>query len=680
MTRKLRRGGGAIGGPSGSAGWPGAQALIADAVQRYRAGSPAESEALCRRILAIDPRHIDALRLIGTIAAQTGRPGEAVAFFSQVCERGSGRPEDFSNLGTAYHDQGRIEEAIGYYRKAIAVGPNYGTAHYNLAKALADLGRWEDAEASYRAALHLQPDDPDACTNFGVVLERLGRLAEADTLHRRALTLRPNFPEALVNLGTASHKLGHYDEAIDCFRRALVMSPKMAAAHYNLGRSLGVVGRWEDAAVSFQNALAIRPDDGDVVVSLAVALRELGRLEEAVAFCRRAIALRPGDADAHTNLGCLLQDMRLLDPAAACHRKAIELAPSRPECHVNLGCVLHLQRRLDEAVDSNRRAIEIDPDNADAHHNLAVALLSLGQMAEGWQEYEWRWKIPQMIAAHRDFSVPRWNGEPASGKTLLLHAEQGFGDTLQFCRYASLAARLGMRVIVEAPPSLVRLLGGLKGIDQVVARGQALPRADLHCPMLSMPLAVGTVVETVPAEIPYLFSDPERTADWAQRLAPFRNLRVGLVWAGNPLAQHRNLTALRRGRSIPTTFLTPLAGMEGIDFFSLQKDGSAGPDGMILNDFMAEMGDFADTASLIANLDLVVSVDTAVAHLAAAMGKPVWVMNRFDACWRWLHERDDSPWYPTLRLFTQPAPGDWRSVVDRIGAELTLLVRRRVRG
>jgi len=304
-----------------------------------------------------------------------------------------------------------------------------------------------------------------------------------------------------------------------------------------------------------------------------------------------------------------------------------------------------------------------------------MALLAQGDLATGWEEYEWRWKTPHFVAACRNFSQPQWRGESAAGRTLLIHAEQGYGDTLQFCRYAPMAAARGLRVILEVPQPLVRLLRSLPGVDQVVARGEDLPAFDLHCPMLSMPLAFGTTLATIPSAPFYLQADAGQVAAWRTRLDAMedQNPRIGLVWAGNPRRHAPELAAIDRRRSLPLEQLAPLLDLSGLHFFSLHKDGPA-PEGVKATDFMHEMKDFADTTALIANLDLVISVDSAVAHLAAALGKQVWLLDRFDPCWRWLRGRRDSPWYPTVLLYRQTHPGDWAPVLAEVAANLRGLV------
>jgi tetratricopeptide (TPR) repeat protein len=504
-----------------------------------------------------------------------------------------------------------------------------------LGRDLQAKGRLEEAIAAYRRAAALAPAAPEAHNNLGNALLEAGRPEEAAPCYRQALALRPDFAPALINLGNALGELEQLDEALAICRRAVQAAPLVPDAHNNLGAVLRDRQDFAAAAACFRAAIALAPADPAAYINLADALTEQGQLEDAEAACRHALRLAPDLAEAHTNLGVALRR----------------------------------QGRLADATASYRRALELSPGLGQDHFNLAVALLAQGDMASGWAEYEWRWRTRQMRADWRQFNQPQWRGEPAEGKILLLHAEQGFGDTLQFCRYARLAAARGLRVVLEVQPPLRRLMQSLAGVEHICSRGEPLPDFDLHAPLLSLPGALGTTVETIPAEVPYLHAAPEAAAAWRARLGalgedPF----VGLVWAGNARLHSPAQAAVDRRRSIPPALLAPLAAVPGINFISLQKDGPA--PGFPLFDPMQEMQDFADTAALVANLDLVISVDTAVAHLAGALGKPVWLLNRLDACWRWLAGRRDSPWYPAMRLYNQPRPGDWPAVIAEAAADL----------
>ena len=501
-----------------------------------------------------------------------------------------------------------------------------------------------------------------------------GRLHEAGQLYRQVLAINPSHPDSLHLLGVVAHRTGRCEPAIRLINKAIAINNQVGPYHFNLALALEEAERLDEAVTCYRRAIALWPDNPDAYSNLGSILGIQGRLDEAVMCFRKAIELEPDFAEAHTNLGNALKDQGQLDEAVACCRRAIELAPNMPEAHSNLGGVLEVCGRLHEAVACYRRAIELAPNMPEGHFHLSMALLAQGDMSAGWEEYEWRWKTRLMIRERRNFAQPQWRGEPAEGRTLLIHAEQGFGDTLQFCRYAPLAAARGLRVIMEVPKPLVRLLRGLPGVDQVVGHGDALPRFDLQSPMVSLPRAIGTTIETIPGAVPYLYADDSEVAYWRRRLAfmSTERPRIGLVWAGSP-ANHSPAMAARR--SIAPELLAPLFEFHGLQFFSLQKYGPAAPGNFPLIDFMEEMEDFADTAAMVANLDLIISVDTAVAHLAAAIGKPVWLMNRFDSCWRWLSGRRDSPWYPTLRIYEQPKPGDWDFVVNKIAGDLSSLCK-----
>jgi tetratricopeptide (TPR) repeat protein len=534
-------------------------------------------------------------------------------------------------------------------------------------------GRLNEAERLYREVLAVASGHVDSLHLLGLVAYQTARLELAIEMIGQAISINPEAAPYHFNLGNTLKALGRLDEAIASYRRVVDLKPEIPEAHNSLAMALAAHGQLEEAIACYRAALALKPDFADAHSNLGNVLQQQGRPDEAVACYRAAISFRPDLPDAHNNLGNVLREQGWRDEAVACYRRAIELRPDYAEAHNNLGGAFMQQGRPDLAVACYRTAISIRADFADPHANLAVALLLQGDMAAGWAEFEWRWKTPQMIKTHRDFAQPQWHGEAAEGRTLLLHAEQGFGDTIQFCRYAALAAARGLRVTIEVPKPLVRLLQGLPGADRVMQRGEQLPAFDYHCPMLSMPLALGTTLATIPGTAPYLHAGRAEIAAWRMRLSAMvdRGFRVGLAWAGSAA------TPSDPRRSLVPDRLAPLFDLPGLHFFSLQKAGPRAPETFPFTDVMDEMEDFADTAALIANLDLVISVDTAVAHLAAALGKPVWMLDRFDPDWRWLTGRRDSPWYPTLRLYRQPAPRDWDAVIAEVAGDLRSLTAAR---
>ena len=511
-------------------------------------------------------------------------------------------------------------------------------------------------------------------------LHQAGRLQEAEVLYRQVLAQEPNNACALDLLGVLAHQKGLLQEATDLIQQAIRVNPSVAQFHNNLGVVFGDGGRSEEAIAAFRQAVRISPDYARAYCNLGNALLVKDRVDEALAVLRKAVELKPDYAQALHLLGLGLRKKGRIEEAISAYRQAVRLKEDFAEAYNSLGMALREAFRFSEAIAALGKAVEIKPDFADAHWNKALLLLLTGRFAEGWAENEWRWRVREMPSTRPNFPQPQWSGGDPSGSTILLHTEQGVGDTFQFIRYAPLLGRRGARVIVACQPQVKSLLQNLEGVHQVLAGGEPLPPFDMYCPLMSLPLAFGTTLQTVPANVPYLRPKPALANLWRSRLAPRSTLhaprlKVGLAWAGNP----RNRTD--PFRSIPRSVLAPLAEVPGVQLYSLQKGEAAGqakdlPKGIRLIDWTDELKDFADTAALMANLDLVVTVETAVAHLAGALARPVWTLLPFMPDWRWLLEREDSPWYPTMRLFRQKTSGDWAGVIERVAGELN----RRVQG
>jgi Flp pilus assembly protein TadD len=469
-----------------------------------------------------------------------------------------------------------------------------------------------------------------------------GRLAQAGALYQQILLQQADHCGALHYSGVIAHQAGRNDVAIHLIGRAIAIEPNLPEAHCNLGIALQAGGRVDDAVAAYRRALALRPKYPEAHSNLGTALREQGQLDEAIGEFRLAIDQRPGFHEAHGHLGVALRDKGLLVEAMLAYHQALILRP----------------------------------DYAEAHHNLALLLLLRGDFVRGWKEFEWRWRCRQFLSPRRNFEQPQWDGSDLGRRTILLHAEQGLGDTIQLARYVPLVAGRGGTVVFSGDPVLRRLLQGTAGIAHWVDSGDPLPPFDVHCPLFSLPLALGTTPQSIPRVEPNLRADSQATDRWQKELAnDGHRLKVGLAWAGRPT--HAN----DRNRSLGLGAFAPLALARNVKFYSLQKGQASQqartpPDGMELVDRTGELNDFADTAALIANLDLVISVDTAVVHLAGAMGKPVWTLLPFAPDWRWLMDREDSPWYPTMRLFRQPARGDWTSVMTRVAEALAVQGRR----
>ena len=502
---------------------------------------------------------------------------------------------------------------------------------------------------------------------------RAGRLAEAEAVYRQILAVQPHHADALHLLGVIAQQVGHPDAAIELIAKAIAAVPDYSDAHNSLGNALKDKGRLDEAVAAYYRAIALRPDYAEAYYNLGGALHCHGRLEEAVAAYRQAIIVRPDYPEAYYNLGGVMQEMGLADAAVAAYRHAIAIRPGYVEAHGNLGNALKSAGRVDEAIAAYEQAVAVSPGFGEAHYNLALALLLGGVFGRGWEEYEWRWKVRYFAPAWRNFAQPQWDGAPLEGRAILLHAEQGFGDTMQFIRYLPMVRECGGKIILECQPELQRILQGMLPGLAVISKGQPLPAFEVHCPLMSLPRIFATDLTNIPHDVPYLSANLAGAEAWRERLAcAASGLKVGIVWAG-----HRGHTN-DRNRSLSLAALAPLAGVFGVRFFSLQKGDAASeshhpPPGMELTDVGQDLNDFADTAALIANLDLVIAVDTAVVHLAGAMGRPVWTLLPFVPDWRWLLGREDSPWYPTMRLFRQPEAGDWESVIRRVAEELRVL-------
>lgn len=534
-------------------------------------------------------------------------------------------------------------------------------------------GHLEAARKWVTNALAACPDSAELHCTQAKLLDIMQKCNEAILVYKQSIALKPDYATAFYGLGTALSECSNEDSALDAYKNALALEPDYPEVLNDIGVLLKDKGSLAEAAQSFIRAINAQPRFPLPLNNLGLLYFTLGRLDEAESLYRRALDCKPEFPAALNNLGNVLYSKGSFEESIPFFRKALVLRPTYSNALNNLGNALRNIGRLSEAIAAFEQAITLGGNNPDFHFNLSMALLAAGRFDQGWRAFESRWETPQFANLRFNTHKPLWKGETTEGRTLLIRAEQGFGDTLQFCRYAPLTAERGLHVILEVQPALVKLLTTLTGVGQVVAQGDDLPDFDSYCPMMSLPLAFKTRFDTVPASVPYLSVHAKDKAAWRKRLTDKNKgtLRVGLAWAGQSRLHSPDLAAVDRRRSLAVDLLAPIIDSEGIQFYSLQKDGAPAPKEFGLINFMDKCKDFYETAAFVCNLDLVISVDTAVAHCAGALGKPVWVLNRFDACWRWMEHRDTSPWYPTLRLFRQPSPGDWHSVVLRVKQELT---------
>jgi tetratricopeptide (TPR) repeat protein len=556
------------------------------------------------------------------------------------------------------------------YRISVQQQPNDAETLFELANALHSVGEYDEAIAAYERAIALKPDYHEAYNNLGNTLCLRGREGHAVIAYNRSLAIVPNAVQVINNLGNAYAVGGEYDKAITCFRRALQLAPDRPEFLTNMGNALRRKGEPDLAVNFFERSLALRPDVTHVMCNLADVLQKRGENDRAIEWCNKALQVDPKCVDAFNTIGAIHAAKGDLDAAMACFQKAMEIHPDQSSTLNNMGNVLHTQGRIQEAIDVYQRCLKEAPDYALVHWNLGLMYLMLGDFAKGWPESEWRFKVKQ-FGPRTSFNRACWDGSDLTGKRILLHAEQGFGDVLQFIRYVPPLARSGARISMAAHAELHRLLRGVGNkfgelggyVENWVIPDGSLPEYDFHCPIMVLPRVLNTTLENIPTDIPYLWPEEELASHWRKRMKNKPGLKVGLAWAGRP--SHPN----DRHRSFPLAMLAPLAGVSGVTFFSLQKGAAAGQTAETpfeIVDWTGDLNDFADTAAMIANLDLVISADTAVVHLAGAMGKPVWVLLPFVPDWRWMLDREDTPWYPQMRLFRQKKIGDWDPVIARV--------------
>ncbi len=605
-----------------------------DALALYKQGRFDEADAACAGVLERDPKHFDALHLRGVIALHNKSHATAAEFLRGALAVSDMNAAARNNLGMAEQQLGNTAAALASYERAIALKPDFAAALSNRGNALRSLGRNDEALASCDAALSARPDYADAWYSRGLALRALARPHEAQISFAKAIALRPDYADAHNALGLVLEEAGQSEAALTQLDKAVALQPGLAEAWNNRGNALQSLRRMQDALASYDRSITLDAGNAQTWNNRGGALDALGRSDEALASYDHALALDSGLAGGWSNRGTLL---------------------------ATLG-------RRSDARASFERALAVDPHSADANWNLSLLDLQEGDFARGWARHEWRWKVPSLKLMNRDFGTPGWLGrEPLAGKTILLHADQGFGDAIQFSRYAPLVAAKGARVILEVRAPLVRLLARLPDVAEVVKFHDPLPAFDFHCALASLPLAFGTDLTSIPAPGGYLQADTAETARRRVALGEAKRPRVGLAWSGNP--HHAN----DRRRSIGLTQL--LATLpDGFDYVVLQKDLSAADRALAASRgiavFGTELEDFADTAALCSALDLVISVDTSIAHLAGALGKPVWVLLPFNPDWRWMLGRTDSPWYTSAWLFRQHAPDDWSRVLDAVKAGL----------
>jgi tetratricopeptide (TPR) repeat protein len=651
----------ASGAKAGSAGEFLRQALAAYEARRY-----GRAETILRQIVEQRPDDGRAWHLRGLNALAAKKPERAAAFLIRAVTSDSGNAPYYAALAATLTQLGRDADALASWRRAADLDPGGAACQTGLAHCLSRQERYREALPAFEAAVDLSPDDAPLRAAFGYALQRQGLVDQAVNQYRQALFRDPLLHNARLNLAAALRDFGEHEEAAEHCREVLRHNPRSASALTNLGAALCSLGRNDEAVRHLQAALRIEPENLITLHNLGVALDAAGASRDAESCLRKALQIRPEFTDAQSSLANLLRGAGRLEEAAALYRAVIDRKPLDFRSYGNLGLVLLNLNKPQDAIAIYEKALALQPDQPGIRMSLGIAQLLVGDFASGWANYEARWAQEGAKRWRPEHPAPLWTGEPldslATGSeppTILVHAEQGFGDSIHFCRYLPKLAAEGAKIVFECQPSLVKLMETLAAPKKayalrIVSRDDPASSADRHVPLLSLPRLFDTRLETIPVEVPYLSAPPASVAAWADY--PFAEQpTVGLVWSGNPQRQDDSM------RSCPVGSLEPLRDLDYVRFYSLAKDAPEMP-ALPLDDLGPRLADFADTAAAIERLDLVISVDTATAHLAGALGRPVWVMLGYAADWRYLLDREDSPWYPTMRLFRQASPGDWLSV------------------
>ena len=608
-------------------------------------GRHEQAKEILEKAIKINPKHFDALHLLGIIAAQVKNHALAISFFDKAVKLNRTNPFFYFNRGNAYIEANQIDNALINYNKSIDLDPLYAEAYFYKAIALTAKNLLSEALVSINKAIQIKPDHAEYLTNRGGILAKLNLFEEALISYDMAISLNPNHALAFNNRGNVLKNLNQFEDALKSYDKAIEFQHDYADAYSNRGIVLFILKRFDQALRSYDTSIELKCDSAEAYLNRGNALMEFNSFDEALASYDKTIKLKPDYADAYSNRGIALSNLK----------------------------------RYAEALESYDKAIKLKPDLTDSYLNKSLILLLLQDFKNGWQAYEWRWKSKQK-KSNRDFVQPLWLGvESLLNQTILIHAEQGLGDTIQFCRYAALVKKLGARVLLEVPKSLMVLLKDLEGVDILLEQGKPLPDFDFHCPLLSLPLAFKTELQTIPFPKSYLKADQNKINQWQKRLN-LNGFKVGLVWSGGFRAIETESSSIFERRNIPLKILAQKLNSIKVNYFSLQKGDPAEseirgheteywPSGNFFN-YADELLDFSDTAALISNMDLVIAVDTSTAHLAGALGKPTWILNRFDLCWRWMLDRDDSPWYESVKLYRQEDDRQWAPVLERVARDL----------
>lgn len=627
--------------------------LVEQALALHRQGNYLHAINIYKKILIIHPDNFEVLFLYGVAALETESPDLTVELTSKVVQLNPFFSAAYSIRGQALMQLNRLTEAIECYGKVVEIEPNNADGYYDLGIVLKMSSRNLEAIAMYERAIALKPDFSEAYFNRGNALKELNRLAEAVSSYESAVLIRNDFHESRINMGNCYKDMGLYDKALECYDRLIELIPDYAEAYSNRGLILHGIHRLNDAVIDFN----------------------------------RAIDLNPKYAEAFSNLGNSLKDLNYFGDALLCYEEAIRIKPDYVEGYANMGLMLQEFNRPKEAIACYDQALALKPGYAVAEWNKSLSLLMEGNYSEGWKLYESRWRLSHVSTKFGEDIKKKWDGsQNLSGKTILLYSEQGLGDTIQFCRYAKSVKALGATVLLIVQKPLFKILLALEGVDKLLLEEEPLPDFDYFCALMSLPSVLGTTLDTVPSPFKYLYSPIEKNEYWRKKVGVCEKVKVGIVWNGGFRADQPELWSVNARRNIELEIFSSHLQNVDVIYYSLQKGEPAEseikehglkywPSRNFLN-YADELNDFSDTAALVEQLDLVISVDTSTAHLAAALGKPTWILSRFDSCWRWLLNRSDSPWYDSVRIYRQDESRDWRPVLKAVAFDLVSLSNR----
>jgi len=650
-------------------------------------GAHDEAERHYRRALDINPAMEAASLELCVLLAGQGRFDDAIAIVKRGVAHHPGNSQLHFYLGNLQHELGQHDAAIASFRLAQSLDPESAALLNNLGLALIRLNAPECAAetlAVHEQLVQLWPDSAEVHNNLGLSRQRCSDHAGACGDFEHALKLAPDMLQARVNLANALFKTGKTEDALTQCRQALAMDASFVNAHLQLGLMLQQLKQWDEAEACYRKALAVDANHIEALNNLAVLLQGRERFADSISLLENALRIAPQSAWAHYNMATsinalarrtsvIAEKLSLFEQACKYFEQAIAIDPHNIGSLIGIAAIKMDLMQVEDTLPLYERIFSIEPANPMARCNHGIALLTLGRFADGWRDFEYRWEMGQDLI-HLESAQPHWQaGIDLAGKILLLYAEQGLGDTMQFVRYASMLTQRGATVWLKVQPPLKLLLASCPGVSRVFSIGDDIPPFDFLCPMLSVPGIVGTDLESIPADTPYLKATPARIAHWRDRLGQHKAFRVGLVWAGEPRKDQPEVALIDRMRSLHFNQLRPLLEVPGIEFHSVQVGHDAAAqltDAPQVINHAADLFDFQETAALVEQLDLVICADTSTAHLAGAIGKSVWLLNRYNTCWRWLRDRQDSPWYPGMRLFRQPALGDWDSVISSVKAAL----------